>query len=97
MNLREWSRTHRVTRADLSRVVSVKRLRERRRIVFILPAGVPQGRPRAMLAAYEARFPAAVLPTIQGEPIGRRFARTIRDVYLNRPAIRAALRMELID
>lgn len=101
MTLRQWVLTHGITRADCAAPSRVRVVRKRSvagRVVFLMPAAHRAvTRPRAMLTLLEAAHPTAVAPVLQGEPIGTRFVRTVRRIYLNFPAIRAALKMELVD
>jgi hypothetical protein len=101
MTLREWCQSVGLTRADLaepSRLRIVRKKSVAGRLVFLMPENARSiKRPRAMLAALEARYPSAVAPVVQGEPVGTRFVRTCRRIYVNFPAIKSALRMELVD
>lgn len=98
MTIREWSRTVGLTRGDVERMVVVRKASVPGRVVFVLPPALARARPRAMLAALEARFPLALAPLAVGEPIGTRFVRTVRRI-LTMPAlapIKSALRMEYV-
>lgn len=97
MTTREYFAAHPLLKTEVSRLVIVRKASVAGRVFFILPAGLAGARPRAMLAALNARFPAAVAPIVGGEPVGTRFVRTARRILSNFPAIKAALRMELVS
>ena len=101
MTFREWSKYANLTRGDLvepSRLRTVRKASIKGRVVFLMPQAARDiKRPRAMLAALEARYPAAVAPVVPGEKIGTRFVRTVRRIYTSFPAIKSALKMEYVQ
>ena len=101
MTLLEWSRAVNLTRGDLvepSRLRTVRKASIKGRVVFLMPQAARDiKRPRAMLAALEARYPVAVAPVVPGEKIGTRFVRTVRRIYTSFPAIKSALKMEYVQ